>query len=270
MKRCLLLALAMVVLVGALGADLGDFKDKFEADEARERTESEKDKEDDADDDTASEGESAFFKAFWEAMFEFFFYVNSRTRYQSSPYLADGSAFCLYPENQAEDLEDLRWAAGSRDGWFLTEARATWSEGLGWSAGAMARGRFWRLFGPRVEYDMVMDGSDWLGKLRLGLQFGVVQTDPFSLDWFVAWERWTGILDRSGVALGAEIRSLPGKPWILEASYGANLFRDADIHEVELRLGVVLDGWQCTAGYRFQNGTGGFYHGPVLAIGGYW
>jgi len=231
--------------IAPLHADMDDFKDRIE------EAESDKTETGDKKEHAGGSSDNAFFRALFDLTCKLWFLHNTTTTYNSWPYATDGYIKLAGIDAAGEAVEPVM--TGRRNSWYTAETQAFWLQGAGGGPWFTLRGNAWRFFGPYIETCILTDGDRILSGARLGAQFSVIQTDPFSLSFYGQWQTWSGLLDRSGGTFGIEMRSDPAKPLTLQLRAGFQTFERFSIAEAELRTGWMLDRWELFGGWRWWN-----------------
>lgn len=98
-------------------------------------------------------------------------------------------------------------------------------------------GYIWKFFGPYIEFKRVWPdfnaniNIDTLaygyGDFRLGFQFSIFHSNPFSLAYFMTWDHLYGEMKGNGAVFGLIVRSYPVKPLLLE--WRGDIVTDANL-----------------------------------------
>lgn len=221
-------------------------------------------------------GENSLAAAFFELFVQVWIVNNFYMSYGEAPYLE--GKLIRYPRPVlagAQDKPDIEFAPVSeKDHWFAAEIQPVWMNGLDAGGSWFSfRGNMWRFFGPWIEAAYLTDGTEHLANARIGANFSIIQTNPFTLGAYFQWQLWSGILDRSSGTMGAYIDSYPFKPVALHFRGGVQQFDGYQIGEAELRGGFLRKKAEYSLGWRWwtvQSNSGTKiegYSGPFASIG---
>ncbi len=126
-----------------------------------------------------------------------------------------------------------------------------------WYAGSMGngfrvalRGKVIPFLGPELETTHLWDGQNTLGNTLLGANLSLFQTDLLSVDTYVQAAWLSGVLERSGAAVGLSFQSYPFPPLSVSARLGIQAYENFSFGEAALQLGYVVDRYEFYAGWR--------------------
>ncbi|ULQ58551.1 hypothetical protein K7I13_08185 [Brucepastera parasyntrophica] len=273
MKRKVILIFTVIFFCANTGiyAQLGKFKEDVEA--AESKSESKKEDKDEKEATKSSSSDSSSSSGMFELFFSLWFLTNGGVTYGEYPHHSNKFVYMGLPETY--NISAQGTMQKKKNHWFSTEIQGFYMNNLGYGPWASFQGSIFRFFGPYLEAAMVMDGEDYLGIFRLGGTLSLLQTNPFSLSVYGEWLVWRGIMERSGGAFGLKMRSYLIKYIVLDARLGIQIFEYFYINEMEFKIGVMLNRWEISAGWRFWNMyTDGNdlverYNGPFVGVGVY-
>jgi hypothetical protein len=241
-KKTVLCILLAVFLLTPVFADLSDFRDKVEeAEETEDPPRRGSSSRSDNDDDNF----------FWlRFMMEFLFRYGLFISYGPYPYSPEG--YILQPQWERDVFDRGIFPRSVRSKIFSlsTSVEGTYLNNLGLGGWARLTGPLLKIIGPEADYFALFDGMDRLTGYRLGGSLYLLQTNPFTLKFYVQYLNWGGILDREGSAIGVEILSFPAAPVSLRVRWGDQVFTGTHVNELEAEIGVQNKRVNVYGGYR--------------------
>jgi hypothetical protein len=238
-------------------ADLGSFKDSVEDAEKKEKKpdppKREKPQNKNSYDDDEDEHTLLFF------FFRLWALGNLTHYYTDYPYDGYGYIrrdYLSYPDEKNEDKYH----------YFTTGLSGFYLDDLGSGSWFSFNGNIFKFFGPYADVYVIYDGHETLTGLRAGIQFSLIQTNPFTVNLYYQGQWWFGMMERSGSAAGLEFLVYPFRPISLKAKTGFQVFDNFEMGEIELEAGVMLASWQIYAGWRWWNIDGESWSGPFAGL----
>jgi hypothetical protein len=248
---CAVLTLSLLTGPALLYADLESFKQDVEDEEEANRSEEEEEEE-----ESEGGGESNPFLSFLYHISAYLWLAhNGSVHYDDYPYGPAPAAFIGHDMERSrvywDDVEP-GWRASlspAKTHWFELAAGGIYSDDWGGSdylalpgyGGFLSlQGRFTPFVGPDIDYRFYYDPSGELHTTGVGLDFPLVQADPFAWSFYGKWMFWRGVLNREGGASGFTFRSYLFRPVSLYLRAGGIFFPAITFGQVEGRLNIHL------------------------------
>ncbi len=207
---------------------------------------------------TASEGESLLIQIIAQ-LIGLGWYVNNFTcDYNKYPYCGEDETklftrVSYLDEPFLSDLRSHRYSAGSS---------LFCMKNIGLGSEQELEGVFYHFFGPYVSHQIFCEhynsfSSEYLANFKLGAQFYILQTNPFSASFVLQWSHWYGnnspLLD-NGIAFGFNLTSYPYKPIVLRYKPIWSEYKNGSaIYESNFECGVLNGPLEYYAGWRHMS-----------------
>jgi hypothetical protein len=128
------------------------------------------------------------------------------------------------------------------------------------------RGKIFPFLGPEFETTQLWDGQNNLGDTLVGGNLSLFQTDWLAADAYLQAAWLTGVLERSGVALGLSFQSYPIPPLSVAARIGLQAYDAFSFAETSLQVGYVWDRYEAFAGWRSLTSQYTVISGPLAGV----
>jgi len=265
LRRILLIALAVLLVpVGPLFADLGDFADAVEESRDAEGNTDDGKSDDWDDDDGDSDG---FFDFLMTFTFLIWYYHNGSTFYAAYPYEAPGRPAVLAHDpllvasESPPDRKRSRGAAFASGGLFFE------TPDRGSTASLRLSGMLGGVFEPEVEYRWWADSSGQLHLLKAGGRIPLFQTDYLSMDMALGAAFFFDLLEVGGLSVGGGARIYPFRPVSLEIRGGAIVGESVEIGELAVKLGWHMNRLEFFTAYHGLDPGSDAVHAVDAGIG---
>ncbi|MDR2419664.1 MAG: hypothetical protein LBD79_11555 [Treponema sp.] len=150
--------------------------------------------------------------------------------------------------------------------WFSTSLSGFYLNSLGGGSWVSFSGNAYKFIGHYADVYFITDAREFQIGTRLGAHFSLLQFNPFNASFYIQWQFWNGVLLRHGVTLGVELRLYPVKPLTFRFKEGAQLFERFSIGELDFEMGIMIEAWECFAGYRSWTLDNETYAGAYLGV----
>ena len=126
------------------------------------------------------------------------------------------------------------------------------SEGVGWYCSLY--GRFYKIFGPQIDFLNIDDNQTYLNFTSLGFNLALIQWDYWASDFYLQYSTMHGILERNGVAFGLNYRFFLIKPLSLSVKTGVQIYDGFSLLDVNGKLHIHFKRFAFHIGYSLFSG----------------
>lgn len=176
------------------------------------------------------------------------------TSYSDYPY-ADGT-FVHFDLDHIDLDGKMSWftLGGSADYWYKIPGTAGVDLGKTPIGGeAYMQGQFFKFIGPQINYSAFTIENNYQHLLEAGVRFGIFESNPFSLGWYIQYANFAGQMNESGCNLGLDIWSLPFKPLSLKLATEACFFDKYIMFVNKAQIGVFAGRTELYGGVKHIN-----------------
>lgn len=219
--------------------------------EQAEKTEKKKDPEKTPETPESTENNSVV-----EIIFQLVFMgwgINNLTAiYSDYPYFSEPFIQRDYSTIAPLETKDLLPAPQNKKSWWYTvDVQPFYLQRIGGGSWLTLRGNSWRFFGPYFEVLALTDTHETMGALRLGGTLSIIQTNPFTLNFYGQWISWFKFLERNGGTFGIESRFFIIKPLSFHFRGGFQTFPHFQIGEAEVKTSFFSGPCEFYLGWRW-------------------
>lgn len=206
-------------------------------------------------------------------------YNNLGVTYDSYPYATSPKYLCF---DSTADAFDLSYANHFYR--FALDTSMFCDINLWMGNSTRFEGLLWKFFGPVIELNSFFntaDGNPYLAEsgykanLRIGGDFALIQTNPFSAFFYMQWNHYINIPIGDSLIAGFILRSYPIKPVLIEWRVNWQFLQEEDFagsdgifFESHLEAGAMVAGpLEAFAAWNFKSYPGFEYKGHGFEAG---
>ena len=126
------------------------------------------------------------------------------------------------------------------------------SEGVGWYW--ILSGRFYKIFGPQIDFLNIDDSKTYLNFTSLGFNLALIQWDYWASNFYLQYSAMRGVLGRNGVNIGFDYRFFLIKPISLSVKTGVQIYDNFSLLDVNGKLHIHFKRLALHIGYSLFSG----------------